>query len=76
MVDGVYDKDPHKYPDAKMFDHLTYMDVLNKDLKVMDPTAATLCRDNGIALLVFNLNDPENIVRAVRGEKLGTVVEG
>ncbi len=75
MVDGIYDSDPHKNPDAKKFDHLTYMDVLNKDLKVMDSTAATLCKDNGISLLVFNLNDPQNIVRAVKGEDIGTLVD-
>ncbi len=75
MVDGVYDKDPHLCPDAKKYDRLTYTEVLNKELKVMDSTAATLCRDNGIQLLVFNLEDPENIVRAVRGEAVGTVVE-
>ena len=51
------------------------MDVLTKNLQVMDSTAATLCRDNGISLLVFNLEDPENIVRAVRGETIGTVVD-
>ena len=74
MVDGIYDSDPHKNPDAKKFD-LNYMDVLNKDLKVMDSTAATLCKDNGISLLVFNLEDPENIVRAVKGENIGTLVD-
>ena len=75
MVDGIYDSDPHKNPNAVKYDHLTYMDVLNKDLKVMDSTAATLCKDNNISLLVFNLEDPENIVRAVRGETIGTVVD-
>ena len=75
MVDGVYDCDPHKYPDAKKYDRLTYSEVLDKRLQVMDSTAATLCRDNNIPLLVFNLEDPENIVRAVRGEPIGTVVE-
>ena len=75
MVDGIYDSDPHKNSDAKRFDHLTYTDVLNKQLQVMDSTAATLCRDNGISLLVFNLEDPENIVRAIRGETIGTVVD-
>ncbi len=75
MVDGIYDSDPHKNPDAVKFDHLTYTDVLMKNLQVMDSTAATLCRDNGISLLVFNLEDPENIVRAVRGEIIGTVVD-
>jgi len=75
MVDGIYDSDPHKNPDAVKFDKLSYLDVLNKDLKVMDSTAATLCMDNNIPILVFNLRDPENIVRAVRGENIGTIVE-
>ena len=74
MVDGIYDCDPKTHPEAVKFDELTYMDVLNKDLKVMDSTAATLCRDNQIPLLVFNLNDPQNIVRAACGEKIGTLV--
>lgn len=75
MVDGIYDSDPKKNPQAVKFERLRYMDVLNQDLKVMDSTAATLCRDNGIPILVFNLEDPENIVRAVRGEAIGTIVE-
>ncbi|MBQ7302405.1 MAG: UMP kinase [Clostridia bacterium] len=75
MVDGVYDSDPKKNPDAKKFDCLSYMDVLDKDLKVMDSTAATLCKDNNLPLLVFNLNDPHNIVRAVCGEGIGTLVQ-
>ena len=75
MVDGVYDSDPKKNPDAKKFDCLSYMDVLDKDLKVMDSTAATLCKDNNLPLLVFNLNDPHNIVRAVCGEDIGTLVQ-
>lgn len=74
MVDGIYDKDPKTHPDATKFDTLSYMDVLNKDLKVMDSTAATLCMDNNIPILVFNLNDPQNIVRAVSGENIGTIV--
>ncbi len=73
-VDGVYDKDPNKYPDAQKYDRLTYHEVLDKELKVMDSTAASLCMDNGIDILVFNLNDPENIYRAACGEKVGTVV--
>ena len=75
MVDGIYDSDPKKNPDARKFDRLTYLDVLNKDLKVMDSTAATLCKDNGIPILVFNLEDPANIVRAACGEDIGTIVE-
>ncbi len=74
MVDGVYDSDPKKNPDAKKFDELSYMDVLNRDLKVMDSTAASLCNDNNLPLLVFNLEQPENIVRAVAGENIGTIV--
>ncbi len=74
-VDGVYDKDPHKFPDARMSDTLTYSEVLNKDLKVMDSTAASLCRDNKIPILVFNVNNPANIVTAVCGEKIGTIVK-
>lgn len=75
MVDGIYDSDPKKNPDAKRFERLTYLDVLNKDLKVMDSTAATLCMDNNIPILVFNLEDPHNIVRAALGEPIGTIVE-
>ena len=74
-VDGVYDSDPKKNPNAKKFDRLTYMDVLNKGLHVMDSTAASLCMDNGIKILVFNLNDPQNIPRAALGEQSGTIVE-
>ena len=73
-VDGVYDKDPNKFDDAVKYDSLSHTEILEKGLAVMDSTAASLCRDNGISILVFNLNDPENIVRAVKGEKIGTVV--
>lgn len=73
-VDGVYDKDPNKFADAVKYDSLSHTEILEKGLAVMDSTAASLCRDNGISILVFNLNDPENIVRAVKGEKIGTVV--
>lgn len=73
-VDGVYDKDPNKFSDAVKYDTLTHSEILEKGLAVMDSTAASLCRDNGISILVFNLNDPENIVRAVKGEKIGTIV--
>ena len=74
-VDGVYDKDPNKFSDAVKYDVLTHSEVLAKGLKVMDSTAASLCRDNGIAILVFNLEDPENIIRAVNGENIGTLVK-
>ena len=75
MVDGVYDSDTKKNPDAVRFDTLSYLDVLNRDLKVMDSTAATLCRDNGLPILVFDLGDPKNIVRAACGEPVGTIVK-
>ncbi len=74
-VDGVYDKDPNKFDDAVKYDVVTHSEVLEKDLKVMDSTAASLCRDNNIQILVFNLEDPENIVRAVLGENIGTIVK-
>lgn len=74
MVDGVYDKDPHKYPDAVKYDTLTFTDVLTKNLAVMDATAASMCKDNGLPLLVFNLADPQNIVAAVEGKNIGTLV--
>jgi len=73
-VDGVYDKDPHKYNDAVKFDKLTYMDVLEKGLQVMDSTATSLCMDNSIPIIVFGLDNPENILKAVSGEKIGTLV--
>ena len=72
-VDGVYDKDPNKFDDAVKFDELTQSDLLRRGLEVMDASAASLCRDNGIDILVFDLTDPDNIVRAVRGETVGTL---
>ena len=74
MVDGVYDSDPKKNPDAKKYDEISFTDVITKDLKVMDATAAALCRDNKINLCVFDLGDPENIYRIVKGENIGTIV--
>jgi uridylate kinase len=73
-VDGVYDKDPHKYKDARMFRRLSYLDVLNRSLEVMDSTAISLCRDNKLPILVFNMTRPGNIRRVVLGEPLGTLV--
>ena len=67
-VDGVYDKDPNKFDDAKMYESLSYLDILEKNLNVMDMTAAAMCRDNKTPVLVFNLSDPENIYRAAMGE--------
>ena len=74
-IDAVYSADPKLDPTAEKYDEITYLDVLNKDLKVMDSTATALCRDNNIPLLVFGIADPENIVRAVKGEKIGTIVK-
>lgn len=74
-VDGVYDSDPNVNPDAKRFDTLSFIDVLNRQLGVMDSTATSLCMDNDISILVFGLDDPENIKRAVMGEKIGTLVK-
>ena len=75
MVDGVYDSDPKKNPDAKRYDNISYQDVLSKNLAVMDSTASALCMDNDVAILVFSIDDPENIYKAVCGENIGTVVE-
>lgn len=74
MVDGVYNKDPHKYSDAIRYEKLTFSDVLNSALQVMDSTAASMCRDNEMPMLVFNLSRPENIYDAVMGKEIGTVV--
>ena len=75
MVDGVYNKDPHKYPDAVKYETLSFNDILSKGLKVMDSTAAAMCQDNNIPILVFDLADPDNIYRACMGEKIGTIVK-
>ena len=73
-VDGVYDKDPHKYEGAKKYDKLTYLEILDQGLQVMDSTATTLCMDNNIPILVFGLDEPGNIRKAVNGENIGTLV--
>ena len=75
-VDGVYDSDPMTNPDAKKFDELDYMEVLNRGLKVMDATAVSLCMDNGLPILVFDVTADENIMRVLKGEKVGTMVRG
>lgn len=74
-IDGVYSADPKIDKNAIKYDEITYLDILNKDLKVMDSTATSLCRDNKIPLIVFGINEPENIVKIVKGEKLGTIVK-
>ena len=74
-IDGVYSADPKIDPNATKFDEITYADVLNKNLKVMDSAAIAICKDNNIPLLVFALKDPENIIRAANGENIGTIVK-
>ena len=74
MVDGVYDKDPHKYTDAVRYEKITFSDVLSSALAVMDSTAASMCRDNKMPMLVFDLNRPDNIYDAIMGKPVGTVV--
>lgn len=74
-IDAVYSADPKIDKNAEKYDKISYLEVLEKDLKVMDSTATALCRDNNIPLLVFGISDPENIVRAVKGEKIGTLVK-
>lgn len=74
-IDGVYDSDPKTNPDAKKYDEISYTEVLQKNLKVMDSTAASLCRDNNMPTMVFELGDGENIIKAVSGENIGTVVK-
>ncbi len=73
-VDGIYDADPEKVPGAKMFDRVTYLDVIQKGLAVMDSTAISLCMDNRMPIIIFNMNRPGNIRRAVMGEKVGSTV--
>ena len=74
QVDGIYDSDPHANPDATKFDEISYMEVLSRELHVMDSTATTLCMDNGIPIIVFNLHKPGNIDRVLKGEHVGTTV--
>ena len=75
MVDGVYDKDPNIYHDAVKYDRISHDEVLRLNLRVMDSTAAALCRDNHTKILVFSMKDPANIVKIAKGETLGTIVE-
>ena len=74
-VDAVYDSDPNVNPNAKRYTTLKYIDVLNQGLGVMDSTATSLCMDNNIPIRVFGLDDPENILKAVMGEEIGTIVK-
>ena len=74
-IDGVYSADPKIDKTAVKYDEITYLDILNQNLKVMDSTATSLCKDNNIPILVFAISEPENIVKAVKGEKIGTIVK-
>ena len=74
-IDGVYSDDPKINPSAVKYDEISYLDILNKDLKVMDSTATSLCKDNNIPLIVFGINEPENIVKIIKGERIGTIVK-
>ena len=74
QVDGIYDSDPRTNPDAAKFDEISYMEVLSRELHVMDSTATTLCMDNDIPIIVFNLHKPGNIDRVLKGEHVGTTV--
>lgn len=75
-VDGVFDSDPAKNPDAKQYDELTFSEALARNLGVMDATAVSLCRENHLPILVFNLTRPGSIIRALKGERIGTIVRG
>jgi uridylate kinase len=75
MVDGVYDKDPRKFPDARRFDSVSHNQVLQMNLGIMDATAAALCRDNNVAIAVFSIEDPQNMIRIACGERIGTIVQ-
>jgi uridylate kinase len=75
-VDGVYDKDPMEHSDAQRFDEMSYLDVVNQNLQVMDHTATTLCRENNLPIVVFNIREEGNIRRVIQGETIGTLIHG
>jgi uridylate kinase len=74
-VDGVYDSDPRKNPDAKRYEQLTHMDVVERRLEVMDATALTLCMDKGLPIVVFDIFEEGNLARLFRGERVGTLIQ-
>jgi uridylate kinase len=74
-VDGVYDKDPLKFPDAVKFAEISYLEVLSRALGVMDATSIAMCRDNKLPIIVFNLNTPGNIMRMSMGERIGSIIK-
>jgi uridylate kinase len=73
-VDGIYDKDPKKFPEAKKFDRLTFMETINKDIKVMDMTAVTLCMENNVDIMVVNMFEKSSMKKAILGDKIGTII--
>jgi uridylate kinase len=73
-VDGVFDSDPEKNPDAFKFDNISYLDVMKKNLRVMDLTAISLCRENNLPVVVFNMDVPDNLLKLVKGEAIGTII--
>jgi uridylate kinase len=75
-VNGVYDRDPERFPDATFFPEITYLEVLNRNLRVMDATAISLCMENKLPIVVFNLKEKGNMTKAVLGERVGTLVRG
>ena len=74
-VDGVYDSDPERNPNAFKFNNITYMDILKKNLRVMDLTAISLCQENNLPIIVFNMNVPDNLLKLVKGENVGTLIQ-
>ena len=74
-IDGVYDSDPHKNPNAKKFDHISYMEVVNRGLTLMDTTSLTLCKENNIPIIAFALQEPGSIEKAAAGETIGTLID-
>ncbi len=74
-VDGIYDKDPNKHPDAKLLKEVSYLEAINKDLKVMDHTALTLCLENKLPIIVFNIKEKGNLKKIIMGEKVGSIVK-
>lgn len=75
-TDAIYDKDPNKFDDAIRFDKLTYKEILNRNLQIMDASATSLCKDNNMPIVVFGIDEPENLIKVVKGEKIGTHVGG
>ena len=74
-IDGIYDSDPRVNPAAKKYDHINYIDVIKKGIKAMDATAATMCMENNIPVLAFALDEEDSLIKAVCGEKIGTVID-